>query len=91
LTNIHKNTFSYGFRVFLGDFHLTAESPAVNSGLSSGAPAFDHDGVSRSQCSGVDIGAYELSEQRNPLGEQIVPPNLADMNNHLYLPALTTR
>jgi hypothetical protein len=74
-----------------GDFRLTAESPAVNSGSSSGAPAFDHDGVPRPQGSGVDIGAYELSEQRNPLGEQNAPPNLADMNNHLFLPALTTR
>jgi hypothetical protein len=74
-----------------GDFHLTAESPAVNSGSSSGAPAFDHDGVPRPQGSGVDIGAYEFSEQRNPLGEQNAPPNLADMNNHLYLPALTAR
>ncbi len=53
------------------DFHLTAGSPAVDTGTSSGAPATDFDGMARGydgdgtpnspQAGDVDVGAYELT------------------------------
>ncbi len=41
------------------DFHLTAESPAVDTGNSDVAPDIDLEGTPRPQGSGVDIGSYE--------------------------------
>ena len=41
------------------DYHLTAYSPAIDAGISEGAPAVDRDGISRPQGEGYDIGAYE--------------------------------
>jgi len=42
-----------------GDYHLLSTSPAIDAGLSSGAPAYDLDGVARPLGAGVDMGAYE--------------------------------
>ena len=42
------------------DYHLTAESPAVDQGSPDLAPALDYDGVARPSGAGVDIGAFEL-------------------------------
>lgn len=44
-----------------GDFHLTASSPARNSGSQSGFPATDHDGVARPQGPDADQGAFEIA------------------------------
>jgi hypothetical protein len=41
------------------DFHLQSTSPAINKGLSAGAPSYDFNGVSRPQGGIFDIGAYE--------------------------------
>lgn len=43
----------------MGDYHLVWGSPAINTGTNVGAPAYDKDGISRPQMSGVDMGAYE--------------------------------
>jgi len=42
------------------DFHLQADSPAVDAGTSEGAPDRDLDGLPRPCGSAVDIGAYEF-------------------------------
>jgi len=41
------------------DFHLSATSPALDTGTASNAPAFDVDGNPRPVGGGFDIGAYE--------------------------------
>jgi len=42
------------------DFHLEANSPAIDTGSSIDAPSSDFDGDSRPQGAGHDIGAYEV-------------------------------
>lgn len=42
-----------------GDYHLAADSPAIDSGIADGAPKIDHEGTSRPQGSAIDIGPYE--------------------------------
>ncbi|MCX5977563.1 MAG: right-handed parallel beta-helix repeat-containing protein, partial [Coprothermobacterota bacterium] len=42
-----------------GDYHLAADSPALDAGTSQGAAAEDLEGTSRPQGSGYDMGAYE--------------------------------
>jgi hypothetical protein len=42
-----------------GDYHLSATSPAIDTGTSSGAPPYDLDGICRPQGKGFDIGPYE--------------------------------
>lgn len=42
-----------------GDFHLRADSPAIDKGSSVGGPSVDYDGNRRPEGSGVDIGPYE--------------------------------
>jgi len=42
------------------DFHLSAESPAIDAGSQELAPATDIQGVSRPQGAGIDLGAYEF-------------------------------
>ena len=42
-----------------GVYQLTANSPCIDSGTSSGAPSTDIDGVIRPQGLGYDMGAYE--------------------------------
>jgi serralysin len=42
------------------DYHIRFGSPAMNTGTSVGAPAYDKDGVTRPQMGRVDMGAYEV-------------------------------
>ena len=42
-----------------GDLHLSADSPCIDVGTSTGAPATDKDGIYRPQGGGYDMGAYE--------------------------------
>ena len=43
----------------LGNYHLQATSPAIDSGTTLNAPSFDLDGGNRPIGSGYDIGCYE--------------------------------
>jgi len=43
-----------------GDYHLSAMSPCIDSGSSTGAPIMDYEGSPRPQGGGYDIGAYEF-------------------------------
>ncbi len=43
-----------------GDFRLRAGSPAIEAGVTEGAPKTDREGRSRPQGAGVDLGAYEF-------------------------------
>jgi hypothetical protein len=47
------------------DFHLKADSPAIDAGSSEPAPKTDFDGKRRPQGSKVDIGAYESLSSPN--------------------------
>jgi len=49
-----------------GDYHLTAGSPCIDKGTSSGAPPDDIEGTPRPQGGGVDMGAYEYVEETTP-------------------------
>jgi hypothetical protein len=43
-----------------GDYHLTADSPCIDTGTSEGAPSDDIDGDTRPQGQGYDMGADEF-------------------------------
>jgi hypothetical protein len=43
----------------VGDYHLQTGSPAIDTGTSTGAPAFDMALLRRPQGAGFDMGAYE--------------------------------
>jgi parallel beta-helix repeat protein len=43
----------------VADFHLRLGSPAIDAGISAGAPATDFDGNARPWGAGIDMGAYE--------------------------------
>jgi len=45
-----------------GNFYLRAGSPCIDHGIVTGAPSYDHGGISRPQGLGTDIGAYEYVE-----------------------------
>jgi len=59
------------------DFHLQANSPAIDQGASTDAPNDDYDGNQRPQGAGYDIGAYEYTE------------STSSMNKKYYLPYFT--
>ncbi len=50
-----------------GDYHLAEGSPAIDKGVSTGAPSTDLGGISRPQGAGYDIGAYEYVSGHLPL------------------------
>ena len=44
------------------DFHLQSASPAIDAGVTIAEVRSDHDGISRPQGKGYDLGAYEYSD-----------------------------
>jgi regulation of enolase protein 1 (concanavalin A-like superfamily) len=56
-----------------GDFRLQACSPAIDAGISTGAPAIDLDGNPRPINSGFDMGAYEFQSTPTPVIAQCQP------------------
>ena len=48
------------------DLHLLETSAAIDAGIADGAPDADIDGVSRPQGDGVDLGAYEWTDEPLP-------------------------
>jgi hypothetical protein len=50
------------FIVEAPDYHLQPDSPAIDAGISEGAPTKDIEGRGRPCGKGVDIGAYEYGE-----------------------------
>jgi hypothetical protein len=57
---------------------ITASSPAYNAANGAVAPATDQRGISRPQCGGFDIGAFELAcvvSTPSVLGDSITVPN----------------
>jgi len=61
------------FIIDAGDYHLQSGSPALDAGLSAGAPSIDIDGTSRPQGQGIDIGAYECTPYRFSLSPESGP------------------
>ncbi|HZR82953.1 MAG TPA: right-handed parallel beta-helix repeat-containing protein [Candidatus Binatia bacterium] len=64
------------------DFHLLVSSPAVDAGVSTGAPSADLEGKPRPVGAAVDLGAYELQlpdcgDGDPDPGEQCGEPGLA--------------
>ncbi|MEW6608338.1 MAG: right-handed parallel beta-helix repeat-containing protein [bacterium] len=49
-----------------GDYHLTADSPCIDTGTSANAPADDIDGDIRPQGAGYDMGSDEYVEEIQP-------------------------
>jgi len=49
-----------------GNYHLTANSPCIDTGTSNGAPDTDLEGNSRPQGAGYDMGAYEFVSSSSP-------------------------
>jgi hypothetical protein len=69
-----------------GDYHLTASSPARNSGTNlcapnsqSCVPTIDFDGISRPKDSFYDIGAYEYTSSMLALAATL-PSTPCDLN-----------
>ncbi len=60
-----------------GDFHLTADSPCIDAGLTSDLSKYpDFDGIQRPVGASTDIGAYEyIDESESPL--RPTPPVIA--------------
>jgi len=54
-----------------GNFKLNANSPAIDAGTSTLAPATDYEGTARPQGNGVDIGAYETQSSGGGSGNTI--------------------
>ncbi len=63
LTGIHTITANPNFAapdlILEADFHLLANSPAINTGDNANSSATDHDGTARPFGATVDMGAYE--------------------------------
>jgi len=59
LTDNIENTDPLFVNYASGDYHLQSDSPAINTGISTNAPATDYDSNVRPQGSTYDIGAYE--------------------------------
>ena len=59
---------------FPGDYHLRDGSPAIDAGLSTGAPTTDFDGDARPLGGGVDIGLDEAAGAGPPPPPPPPPP-----------------
>jgi hypothetical protein len=63
-TNGNINGYPLFVNAPRGDYHLTAGSPAINTGTSIGAPRYDLDGAPRD--AQPDIGAFEFGATPSP-------------------------
>jgi hypothetical protein len=61
------------------DYHLTSDSPCIDTGTSEGAPNTDIDGTPRPQGIGYDMGAYEFEAI-----VYVAPDGLCDGNTPCY-------
>jgi hypothetical protein len=59
------------------DFHLLSGSPPIDAGVVIGTLALDHDGTTRAQGAGYDIGAYEFFAGGSTVQRPNPPTNLA--------------
>ena len=57
--NVHLGILQYASGTYV--VPITYQSPAFDRGTANGAPASDQRGVTRPQCNGVDIGAFETT------------------------------
>ncbi len=58
------------------DYHLTASSPAIDTGVAVAAVAADYDGTPRPQGNGFDIGAFEFTTaSAGAAGSGPLPPD----------------
>ena len=67
----------------IGDFHLQAGSPAIDSGSSINAPVNDFDGNYRPKQNGYDIGAFEFPRTIYYGVDTIKPSNFSFLKNYL--------
>lgn len=58
------------------NFHLQTGSPVIDAGVTISSLAFDHDGVTRPQGAGYDIGAYEYFAGGSTVQKPNPPTNL---------------
>lgn len=49
------------------DWHILKDSPIIDKGLATGAPATDMEGIARPKGSGIDIGCYEFDPNAKPV------------------------
>lgn len=55
-----------------GDYHLASGSPAIGVGTSTGEPATDMDGFSRTVGTAVDLGPYSFRSGNSKVGRHIL-------------------
>ncbi|MCU1285432.1 MAG: hypothetical protein JWO13_1782 [Acidobacteriales bacterium] len=71
LNSVNANPLFTDWKVSgTGDYHLTAGSPAIDSGAVENAPLDDFDGVARPEGKAFDRGAYEFVRKSTKAGRQ---------------------
>ena len=65
---------------------LSANSPAINMGISTGAPPTDQRGVARPQGTGWDLGAYEFERPLNHFQLDLATQGPGKISSYLVRP-----